>query len=186
MVLNDSGQPWTFGARVIDLTGDDTQRDGGAVWPWTTQLTLTLRMGDPRIYAVLDTNPSCTGTDGETIDVSVGGGTDTDPTFTVVVGTEDIVYIENGSMPVVLDTLVSGAATLILNNLPVDTYSVDFGNRTVLNSENVDVTEYIDPTSDWWDETIPGLMPGGNLLKVSSAGGGHVTSWTCTWIPAWE
>jgi hypothetical protein len=158
------GTHWFYVARVMSLNIDDEQTQGPFFRPWQREFQLDLRQSDPRFYvdALIDTGALAAGSHS----VAVDGLADTDPVISVLIpsGTPDVT-LSNGSV------LASNglAARLRFLDMPAGVLQVDFRNRRATISGQ-DVSAALDfDYSSWWDENIPGLIPGNNALSMSGA-----------------
>jgi hypothetical protein len=163
-VIPADGTVWFYTARVLELSIDDEQTQGPWFRTWQRQFILGLRQMDPRFYVDLLQNTGALGPGSHNLDV--GGLADTDPviTLTVPAGEPDVT-ISNGA--------VAGgngaAARLRFRNVPEGVMTLDFRNRRV-RIGGVDMSALLDGTfSTWWDEEVPGLIPGTNILQMEGA-----------------
>lgn len=97
---------------------------------------------------------------------AVNGGTvDTDPVFTVL-GQGTLLGLRHRGLDRYLGLSNAGAQLLAGQSLVVD-----FGQRTIRLNGVLDAGSYLDrAVSDWWDEGIPGLLPGSNTIEVYRTG----------------
>lgn len=162
---------FTYTARVASFEMDDDSQPLTRVpSPFLLKFLLGLRMSDPRIYAwptpVTDGNGSgniCTPTN--------QGRADTDPTFVVEnVPADGTVTLENLSVPT-----SNGHARLRFTHLPAGDLLVAFHDR-IVTVDGEDARNHLDHVySQWWDELIPGVIPGMNTLKVTGGSNYVVT-----------
>jgi hypothetical protein len=167
------GQSWFYRARVMQLDCDaDLDYVPNRPFPFQLGYQLGLRMGDARFYAT--GQRSASGAAGATVVVNVGGKAPTLPVFTIT-PTATTVTLLNTSV-----ATSNGTAEIHLTGVAVGTpLIVDFNARGIIGLDGTRYDELFAPeTSDWWDELIPGLIPGNNSIRVDGA------SWTMTWYDA--
>lgn len=158
--IQDPEVPWFFNARVIDFEMDDEQVNGPvSVWPWTRSFQLSLRLSDARFYVDNGGAVYASEAEGSSVAAVNEGSTDTDPSF--------VIQAKAGT-PVVMKNNTTGRQ-LELRNHPSGTIVVDFSTREILRA-GVDATRYLhEAGSTWWDEDVPGIIPGVNNIKVDGA-----------------
>lgn len=163
---------WQFNARVMTFDADDEPDNLSRtrMWPFRGTFELALRQSDARYYAL----PKVEHHSGDGATVTNLGATDTDPTFLLSVGTAGDVVVTNTTI----------GRTLIFRDVPTGTHVLTFGGqrRGFTTGAGADLSGTIDAAnSNWWDELIPGLVPGDNVLDIDG-----VTSWRCDYYHADE
>lgn len=154
---------WGYNARAMQLEIDTTfTSPQNHPWgPFQHSFTLGLRMSDARYYwsIVATAGDIASGT---TVVVNNQGTTATDPIFTIsVLSSPKTVTVEN---------LTTGKS-IVLTALPVSLVTVNFKTRTIRNNNGADFSGYFSPASTWWDELVPGLVPGNNSVRVRDTDG---------------
>jgi hypothetical protein len=165
----------TYGARPLQVVAPDTALVERGVGFLSSPFAVTLRMGDARLFDYFIDGPFALGV--TPVNVSNPGTAEAEPHFAVR-GPFTAFHIYN-------DTV---GASWRMNHTAVagETVEVDFLNKTVLKG-GVDIEYEVDyPVTDWWDETVPGLIPGNNLLRVSYNGAGTGTSTEVTFRAAYR
>lgn len=171
MLIN--GDPdWLYYGRVLQLDADDSPDDLSQTrrWPFRGGFQLGLRMSDARFY-VADLVQHHSG-DGAA--VTNLGTTDTDPTFLLSVSSAGDVSLYNAAIDKVLT----------FRDVPTGTHTLVFGpgRRAFAAAGGADLTGLVDPAaSTWWDEDVPGLVPGVNTLTITGT-----SSWRCDYRHADE
>lgn len=173
-------QEWFYGARALALDIDEIQANGPWQWPqFERPFTLSLRMSDPRFFALpqLTSGPHASGA---TVTIANAGTAPSDPAFSgTIAGTT--ITIENATVPT-----DAGTAQLVIDVpalLVGESIVIQFASRTItpiISGIPGDLLGYLDAAaSDWWDEQIPGLVPGNNEVTVTG-----ISGWSCQHYPA--
>lgn len=135
--------------------------------PWQHDFVVSWRTTLP-IYGAY---PVKTATHASTIDAFNAGTAPTDLALTIEVPTGN---------PTVTITNTTTGRVLTFKLVPAGTLVINFADRTViLNNVNISARYLDDLTSDWWNENVPGLQPGSNVLTLSGG-----TSFSVTWADA--
>jgi hypothetical protein len=154
---------WFIRARVLQLDADDDpdRLDPRRPWPFTAPFTLGLRQSDGRTYAL----PMLSHGNGLGNVVTNLGTADTDPVIAFTTGGGDVA-LQNTTL----------GRTLVFRDLPSGDYVASFGpgdRRVYRQGDGADFSGYLDADdSNWWDELVPGLVPGANTLAITGT-----TSW---------
>jgi hypothetical protein len=174
----DPGDYWWYQARVMGCDMDESM-SGSLSDPrgwWKTDGTLGLFLFEPRFFWADQTD---TGADASSpLVVTNDGFIDANPQLLVVVGTAcDLLQIEN--------TTLGGGYQLSFDNLPAGTWVIDFATRQVYDAGDptVDGYRYMTAEKPWWDERVPGLIPGSNSISWTVTGAGAVSSVRALFYP---
>jgi hypothetical protein len=166
-----------YSARVLALELDDDQSPyspDALPTPYQRGFVLTLRMSDPRHYLVGAAHYAAVSA--SSVGVTNQGNAPTEPVF-IVNGpiSDDLVFerLDNPDYRKLLFDSVTLASGQQLR--------LDFKNRTLRRVS--DGTDYMGKlviaTSNWWDESIPGLMPGNTGVRAAlGAGTAGTNAWS--------
>lgn len=167
-------QQWIYTARVQQLDADSShaEYDAARFLPWQVPFVLGLRMDDGRYYAwPTIVGAGVTVDDGDVYTFTNQGRTDTDPVVTVAVA--------SGGTDVTI-TSVTLSKSLVFLDVPAGSLVVDF-RKPLATIAGDDAVRYLDDdSSDWWDEGVPGIVPGDNDVTVDGG------DWSIQFLPACE
>lgn len=168
------GPSWWFRARPQACEIPDEQTNGpDYVWKWERAFDLQLMLYDPRIYLGAPETPLIGGATG-TATINNPGRTDSDPIFYISAFAGGDLEFQNDA----------NQRLLRFEDLPSGDLVCNFYRRTII-INNVEYSGHMHPNSDWWDESVQGLLPGNNTLHVYGDGGATFP-WGITWHPAVE
>lgn len=158
--IQDPEVPWFFNGRIIDLEIDEEQVNGPTfVWPWTRTFQLSLQQSDARVYVDNGGAAYAANVAGATANADNEGSTDTDPSFVVQC---------LAATPCVLKNNTTGRK-LRVAGMPAGALVIDFLTREITQG-GADASKYLDEgNTDWWDENVPGIIPGINAVQVTGA-----------------
>jgi hypothetical protein len=165
------GTDYFMDGRVLAFDEDDEQTTGPqAVRPFQREFQLSLRLSDSRVY--YNQLGVVGAADGESVVLHNSGDADTDPVLTLTV-TAATVTVYNGTLDKYL--IFNGLGAHIAGVLVVD-----FKARTARIGAFDAMTGFDTAGSTWWDEYVPGLVPGDNNVGVTGA------AMSASWYPAFE
>lgn len=99
---------------------------------------------------------------------NVGGKIDTEPTITITGDGTALALRHRG-----LDRWLSFEGQTLNAG---QTLVIDFAKRTMLINGVIDASNWLDrAASDWWDEGVPGLLPGANVVELYRTGAGDLS-----------
>ncbi len=165
---------WRYWARIISFTEDARWEFNPrhARSPFQRRFVIGVRMSDDRFY--FTTGYSDLGPFNAEQAITPGGNAATDPLIHATVAAGTTVTLTN------LDVnTAAGTARLRFNALPAGLLSVDFKARTATIAGANAMGYFDDGYSQWWDEAIPGLLPGTNRVNVTGG-----TNWRAIYTPA--
>lgn len=178
------GPIWLYSARALGCDIPERQDVGlGAMpTPWQRPITITLRLSDGRFVVDAAAVDSGAFADGATEAISQSGTADADPVFTGTIASGSDLLLENHSVPIAS----GGHAFLQFLSVPAaGTVTVDFASRAayIVDGSSVtwDLMPVLDSSSNWWDEQVPGLLPGSNSIQATGLASWHIARPVRSW-----
>jgi hypothetical protein len=192
-VAHLDGIPWSWNARVLALDIDDEVKRGPGAQPtpWEREFMLSLRMSDARFYDWSDLGLATDS--GPFLDYGAGGGAavthlvvnegnaDSDPVITGTCTAGGEVAMWNAAF----NASDGNPPRLHFDNLEPGELEVNFRAKsatlTPIGDDPEEVSQLLLADSSWWDELIPGLIPGNNLVAVEGLDNWHVLHYNTSW-----
>lgn len=161
------GVEWTYWSRCLacDIPEEQT-RDITSVFPHAREFTITLRMGDPRFYGA---QVNGNGASGQTLALENLGNAPSDPTITLLGPVAAPITIERVNPDARNLVFADSIAWAVIN--AGKSVVVQFGRTPSALSPQTggDFSPFITFASNYWNDSVYGILPGAQNIKVTGA-----------------